>query len=147
MYAELKLKVCSSCKVAKERKEFSKDSNKKDGLRYKCRKCTIDPRTEDRKKNPTKYRELDFATDLWKNYRITVEQYWIMYENQRGCCDMCKRHSSEFKRRLHVDHDHVTGAVRALLCTRCNPGLGYFNHSVERLESAIVYLNKFKKVG
>jgi hypothetical protein len=32
-----------------------------------------------------------------------------------------------------------------LLCTRCNPGLGYFDHSEERLEMAIAYVKKFKK--
>jgi hypothetical protein len=32
-----------------------------------------------------------------------------------------------------------------LLCTECNPGIGYFKHSVDRLKMGIAYLEKFKK--
>ena len=42
--------------------------------------------------------------------------------------------------RLVVDHNHTTGAVRGVLCSDCNVALGLFSDSVERLESAIVYL-------
>lgn len=87
----------------------------------------------------------DFISDLKKNYGLTVEQFETFYSNQKGCCACCGKHESEFKRRLHVDHDHKSGQVRALLCTRCNPGLGYFEDSIEKLEMAITYLKKFKK--
>lgn len=82
---------------------------------------------------------------LKRFYGITLGEYNEMLENQLECCACCGKHNSLFKRRLHVDHDKETGYVRALLCTECNPGLGYFKHSVERMELAIVYLKKFKK--
>jgi hypothetical protein len=50
-----------------------------------------------------------------------------------------------FTNGLHVDHDHKTGLIRGLLCTQCNPGIGYFQDSIERLQLAIKYLEKFKK--
>lgn len=48
-----------------------------------------------------------------------VERY-VMYRLQEGKCAICKRHESEFKRRLSVDHNHKTGKVRGLLCFQCN---------------------------
>lgn len=147
MYAELKLIVCSDCGESKPVR-FHKTATK-------CRDCAkVDwaankakRRAVKRKQNPDTSSEADFRQDLKRNYGITVEQFNVMYDSQRGCCACCGKHESEFKRGLHVDHNHATGQVRALLCTRCNPGLGYFQDSTELLEMAIAYLNKFKKVG
>ena len=67
---------------------------------------------------------------LKQKYGLTPEEYNRMFENQSGCCAICKKHQSEFKRRLAVDHDHGTGQVRGLLCGACNVLLG----SMEKIE-------------
>jgi hypothetical protein len=41
-----------------------------------------------------------------------------------------------------VDHDHVTGDPRELLCSFCNHGLGNFKDSVQLMQVAIAYLEK-----
>jgi len=41
---------------------------------------------------------------------------------------------------LVVDHNHDTGAVRGLLCHKCNLGIGHLDDSIERLEKALNYL-------
>jgi hypothetical protein len=145
MYAELKLIVCEDCKQEKPTR-FYKTAKKCQGCSKEAwKKAKAERRAAKRKADPESHSRLDFESDLMKNYGITAAQYDEMYEAQNGKCDCCKRPEAEFKRGLHVDHDHVTGQVRALLCTKCNPGLGYFDDDIEKLEMAIAYLKKFKK--
>ena len=78
-------------------------------------------------------------------YGLTIEAYEARLASQGGLCAICRRpemalgNNGETKR-MAVDHDHDTGRVRGLLCSRCNPGLGYFLSSTELLESALAYL-------
>ena len=63
------------------------------------------------------------------NYGITIEQYDAMVVAQNGCCAICGQEPQFAIRqwkKLHVDHCHETGKVRALLCVHCNHGLGKF---------------------
>lgn len=136
--------VCSKCRAPREKKEFGKDSTTARGISSWCKPCKKLWRTQHRKDNPEKYKMQDFKNDLKRHYGITVEVYNQMFDKQNGRCACCSRSSEEFRKGLHVDHDHATGQVRGLLCTQCNPGIGYFEESVERLEMAIKYLNKFK---
>lgn len=67
----------------------------------------------------------------WKSRGIidmTYDRYLIELTKQQGKCKIC---SKEMKV-PHVDHDHVTGKYRGLLCVSCNNGLGIYekNHNV-----------------
>lgn len=78
---------------------------------------------------------------LNKLYNIDLEDYNRMFTEQEGCCGICKRHQSEFKTALCVDHCHTTGKVRELLCDNCNTAIGKLG-SIEALEEAINYFKK-----
>ena len=41
---------------------------------------------------------------------------------------------------LNVDDDHASGAIRGILCSLCNSGLGFFRDNTEALTAAIAYL-------
>jgi Recombination endonuclease VII len=58
-----------------------------------------------------------------------------MLESQDGLCAICRAAPA-----VHVDHDHVTGAVRALLCFNCNGGLGQFKDDPGLLHLAAFYV-------
>lgn len=74
------------------------------------------------------------------NYGITLEDYNLMFEKQKGCCAICGSHQMEFSKHLHVDHCHTTGEVRGLLCQKCNRGLGLFNDNPILLKAAQEYV-------
>ena len=76
-------------------------------------------------------------------YGITETEYDAMFKLQRGCCVTCGRSVQELKRpRLHVDHNHVTGKVRELLCFNCNSVFGHVRDNVEILSKCLEYLKK-----
>jgi hypothetical protein len=74
-----------------------------------------------------------------KVYGIAVEAYDTMYAFQDGRCAICRRATGK-TRRLSVDHDHVTGKVRGLLCRPCNDMLGHARDNLEFFERALEYL-------
>ncbi len=80
-----------------------------------------------------------------RKYGMTLQQYNEMFAAQNGCCAICGKHQTEFVKGLAVDHDHATGAVRALLCVNCNLGVGYFKESVDLLGQAIAYVERFQE--
>jgi hypothetical protein len=72
---------------------------------------------------------------LKQKYGIDLTDYWFMHAQQQGHCGICRQ-----KKTLYVDHNHQTGKVRALLCNKCNSGLGFFNEDILQLKAAIDYL-------
>lgn len=73
------------------------------------------------------------------NWGLTIADYDEMLENQNGQCAICGTEDFGSKRGA-VDHNHKTGEIRGILCSKCNQGLGLFNDDVESLNSAIQYL-------
>ena len=86
--------------------------------------------------------------DRIRRYKLTFAQYLELWDKQDGKCAICgcsRPAHTEARRtgkriKLVVDHDHVTGKIRGLLCQGCNRALGIFNDSYERLEKANQYL-------
>ena len=102
---------------------------------------------EERTEYNRKYREEN--KDILKNqhlqrtYNITLEYYNKMFEEQNGLCLGCYQHQSDLKQSLVVDHDHITGKVRGLLCINCNKSLGQVKDNSEILRRLADYLDKF----
>jgi hypothetical protein len=73
-----------------------------------------------------------WAKRLMDNYRLTVDQWLTIYNYQNGVCYVCQQPEPVKGRRLSVDHDHGTGLVRGLLCSRCNPIIGKLENAYKR---------------
>ena len=70
-------------------------------------------------------------------YGLEHDEYVAMYAAQNGRCAICREPE---QKRMHVDHDHATGAVRGLLCQACNYLLGFARDDPDRLTQARLYL-------
>lgn len=82
-----------------------------------------------------------------RRYGITLEQYDEMMLKQNGVCAICQQHETMKNSKgivcnLSVDHDHITGRVRGLLCRNCNIGLGCFSDNINLMRTGIAYLSK-----
>jgi thiol-disulfide isomerase/thioredoxin len=80
---------------------------------------------------------------LKTKYGISLEKYNKMFRDQSGNCAICGKNRSQERRDLGVDHDHVTGKVRGLLCSKCNSALGMFCDNIEIVRKALKYLEKY----
>lgn len=112
---------------------------------YKEKKEIILKRSKEwHKKNKDKRR----TYRIKKIYGINIDQYNEMNEKQKNTCAICKKPESVFSNQgnkiksLSVDHNHITGKVRGLLCSKCNCLIGYSLESVDLLQEAIKYLKE-----
>lgn len=140
--------------------EFGQNRATEDGIHYRCRTCVCEARREDAKKckaDPVRHEKRKARCRKWsaKNqhrrnlrhlYRIDVDVYEAMMAAQGGVCAICRLpERRKFKgvvSRLAVDHCHQTGAIRGLLCSRCNMMIGMAEDTPMLLEMAKEYLTR-----
>ena len=111
----------------KENKELVNEYNR---TRYKAL-------TEEEKKERLRRQHI-------RTYGIQPEDYEKMLLEQNGVCACCgQEETSKKSKHLSIDHCHHTGKVRALLCSKCNVGIGLFYDNIHNLRNAILYLEKY----
>lgn len=146
------VKRCSMCKKDKPLSGFSKNRSRSDGLRAYCKDCASVVDKKWRIENPEKSRRISktsydrhmtpekrFNYKLKHVYNLKREDFDKMYDTQNGKCKLCYK---EIKAQVqsHVDHNHDTGVIRGLLCSKCNLGLGHFYDNSDVLVRASKYI-------
>ncbi len=128
--------------INKQRKEYRQSNKEKIAERDKeyCSKNAEQTRlrsarwysnNKDRSKN----------TRLVRKYNITLDDYNKMLLEQDGKCWTCSIKIEDTKKKyLCVDHNHLTGQVRGLLCDPCNVALGLLKESQEIIANLSKYL-------
>lgn len=76
-------------------------------------------------------------------YGLSDVEYARMVEEQGGVCRICGKQNTA-NRHLAIDHDHRTGAVRALLCSSCNSAIGLLGDDATLVERAAEYLRSYQ---
>ena len=149
------LRKCKECELEAHNEEelelfvFNKQSKYNRELRCKeCRDRTtkewsqgnIDQRKEHKKKWQDKNNKYHREYNLQRNYGLSITEWDAMYVAQDGRCTICKKSIDADK--MHTDHNHDTGEVRGLLCSKCNMLLGLADDSTTTLQAAITYLEE-----
>jgi len=75
-----------------------------------------------------------------RTHGLSRVEFVRMYEDQDGCCAICREDISI--KDIKVDHDHETGVVRGLLCSQCNVGIGMLKENPDIMTTAILYLEQ-----
>lgn len=84
-----------------------------------------------------------------RKFGITRQEYAELFHRQDGTCAICKKPETAMRmgkiKALAVDHNHTTGAVRGLLCSDCNTGIGKLKEDRDILLNAIKYLDEYSE--
>lgn len=151
--------VCTKCGEEKPLDLFYKNKSKVNDIEKWCKVCCNTNVREWRKLNRERKNELERIRrknnpDATKNsrfkylYGISINDYEMLFDKQNGRCAICNEIETSLSngqiRALAVDHDHITGQVRGLLCDRCNRGIGYLRDDPDILRAAIYYLEHIK---
>ncbi len=111
---------------------------------YKDRKKHLEYHRNYWKTHPDQVRD----RKLKKEFGISLEEYLSLSNEQHGVCGICFKpettiHNKTKKaQNLSVDHDHSTGKVRGLLCSKCNTALGLLDEDPTRVISLLKYIEK-----
>lgn len=148
-----KMFLCSVC-----HKEV--DVKERYGTSRKCKPCFLKRCQEWRDKNKSKtqaysrewqrkHPECAHKHKLKHRYSMSIEEYNNKLKRQKGVCAICGEPETKIYKssgRLHqlsVDHNHITGENRGLLCDSCNKAIGLFKENVEILKRAIEYMETY----
>jgi len=134
-------KVCQRCQQDKPLSEYHKDESRVDGHSYVCKACRRAHRRSYYEKQKERLREQydpEQAREkrLVMKYGISNRDYLDMHEAQQSRCKIC----SSYSEKLFIDHCHINGNVRWLLCSPCNTSLAHFKDNPESLRAAADYL-------
>lgn len=134
-------KRCCGCKQVLSVDAFYSGSNRSI-RRSRCKECEKAAR---KKVHPSVARSYSVVS----KYGVTQNELRGLFEKQGCGCAICEKPLifKESHNNWDVDHDHLSGEVRGILCKKCNRGIGHFADSVTQLSKAIDYLKSppFKK--
>lgn len=141
------MKVCGKCGCVRPVEAFHRDASRSDSRHPYCKACRAELHQANREAALARMalravlkREADRDRRLQARYGITAAQLDAQRKTQGYRCAICGAHEDQLPRGLFVDHDHLSGWLRGLLCHSCNAGIGLFEDSPEKLWAAIKYL-------
>lgn len=146
------MKFCPGCKQILPVVDFS-TMKVRSGVASHCKECSkkfqqernsLPEYVEKRKLVYKRNKEKQLNANLIREFNITLEQYNKKLTEQNGGCFICGKTPEQNGKRLAVDHNHVTGKNRGLLCSSCNICIGFIEKNsldIERVKEYLVQHN------
>jgi hypothetical protein len=144
-------KICSKCAKLKNLSEYHPHTKTVDGKQPSCKDCCYKVKLRSQEKYPEKHRErmrtIVRRAHVRRKYKLVRGEYEFLVEKTGNTCEACGNpetitHKDGSIWELCVDHDHVTGKVRGLLCHACNRAAGAINDDPARLRQIADYLEE-----
>lgn len=154
-------KCCTTCGEHKILSEFWNEKRAKTpyGKRAQCKKCIFLKRKsfieklspEDKEKRKDRWSRGEYARNSNYKYKygLTLDDVKLMYESQMRMCanracgkDIVLEVKRNNPNSAFVDHNHITGKVRGLLCFKCNVSLGHLEDK-NLVLGLVEYMNKY----
>lgn len=144
--------LCRPCYAAAYGKKYRAEHTAETSAQAKAwAKANPERRRATRNASAMRHPETRLAANLRKTLAersLSGDGYTTLLVGQEGVCAICDQECQVWQR-LSVDHDHLTGAARGLLCHACNTGIRFDNVLIGRLRDdaalnarALLYLAK-----
>jgi hypothetical protein len=134
-------KWCPGCEQSKPKSEFGPMKTAYQGLRPRCRECVAREGRERRAAQTPEQRARRAAIERRSRIKTAYGKVGLEADariRDGHGCDVCGNRT----KRMAIDHDHVSGAVRGILCKDCNLVLGWMDDDPERFDALAAYLRK-----
>lgn len=138
---------CSSCLQDKNEEMFYSRKENKNGLQGICKKCFGIKAKRNREAKPDKYKLISLRTNLKMLYRLSLEEYNNLVRKQDYKCAICGIEEVKLGKRLSIDHNHLNGKVRGLLCPSCNFAMGHLKVDSVGKSLALKLIQYIKESG
>jgi len=137
---------CKACVKAYRKNRYHTDPDVKARAKVYSTQWKRDhPDIEAARRKEPRYQEHRRKSALKQLYGTTSAEFEAMEVAQGSLCAICGQpERSARNRRLTIDHDHLTNAIRALLCSQCNRAIGLLADDPNIIRKAADYIERFR---
>lgn len=82
----------------------------------------------------------------FRRFGVTEEELDALLARQKNRCAICKSAKPYGSGDWAIDHDHATGQVRGLLCSKCNLALGLLGDDPKVIAAALRYVSRHRQM-
>lgn len=141
-------KICNECKdeLPATPEYFHRRTSSLCGIRGTCKKClskNVNKKEKAKQYIITHKKERESAR-IKRNHNLSLNEYNIMLEKQNNNCCICGETLKTGSGGRAIDHCHISGRIRGIVCQPCNVTMGLLKENTETLQSMITYLELHK---